>query len=1402
MHAKNRTKAIRNFYKQTSLTQKCLILRLFVVWTGGFLFWVFSVAAFAQTHTTFSYNHFSDLSSIEQSGSTEEANKNPKRGNVLRITDANGSAGGAFYKKPIDLEIENSFSTYFSFRIHEPRGEIDEADKVQGADGLLFVVQTTSNQIGEGGAGIGYGGLKNSLAIEFDTWRNDYDPDGNHIGINIHGEMRSLLTKHIQTPFNNGKIWHAWVDYDGKRQTLEVRLSTTEQRPHRPTLRHKIHLRNIFKQQRVYVGFTAGTAASGNTHDVLRWHFRGNFSPIGGEQSLQVIEDKPHTLIPDQLGIIFDASGSMRARATKKETRMMLAKRAIRDVLDELPDNIQIGWMAFGHRYRSKPHARSCRDIEMLVPFANNNKAAIHRAIQHIRPRGETPIGRALWQMGQRFQRNHAKKWIIVLTDGIESCDPTPRHPHYPLRVVRELRKQGIDLRVNLVGFGIRQKSTHRLLHRIAQQSGGIYLQAQQEQALRRSLRQALTLPVLVRNLDGTLLAKGSLNGSAIPLPPGSYRIDVMTQPPLLAQPVTLHKHQQLQLRLAQTNGSFQLLQPPAPPQSTASTTPPQSTTPQTKTPPTNSQTTEILPPKTTTPSKEARLSALTTPQTASTTVIPPNDCAAAPKHSKALYAWFVNHFSFEVYEGSLRGLSGVCESKAGNSTELSILLATWLKERGKTVRIARASLSDAERAAVFQAFVQQKAQQWKRYQKAIDAHRSFEDAVASALKRMDTFADIPFLRGMLQSAPSLQEGWTALALQRFLRERPEDLYQGLMEEVEKVWPQKADQAKQVFSAQTDALRAMLREHTWVQYKQGEKWVDLDPTLRLPMGRSLRAAQQHRSLDAFLQTLPTHRLRFELTATFQAGNQRKDITLLDTSAPAHQWAKAPIILRFSPTDQKFDQSPLTSAIQNVLSANEGGLPYQPLLLFDTKVITGTPLRIKNWRPTKASDPFLSGLDAQASLTSQRPELARIALTLHHISPDGQTNTTRRILLDRVGPVQARSTEAWTLVPLQLHHFAVLRAIRVYHASVGTSTSNSLSLKEVPSHPFLRGLSTIVNLFQRYIDHQHNIGSNGLSFGYHAAPSIIAVVASPHALPHSPSPKYTHLPLLSLDILRQGWQPLQYDSPARVGLQPAAVEHAWMELLRSSLPSHHQTAQASVFSIFYEAKQQKIPLHLIHDASQLAQLALSSEQKALLTAHLHGDKLIVPEKPVLFHNQPRLAWLRIHPTLHRWSDHLDTGGRSAWTEYLTNLDQEIRTAPFWGCFFGVNAGLWAMAAVNFSNDPELTRIFGYYAGIGTILSPIFGTGTGCATGTHWGMTAAVWGLLWNVGGDGQPSVASPRPTSASSTTPPATPAPNALHPPPSSSTRRRRRQQHSPRPQPIRFRPATRHPEHTILRNGN
>ena len=48
---------------------------------------------------------------------------------------------------------------------------------VHGADGFAFVLHGDSNAtatLGAGGEGMGYAGIRNAIAVEFDTW---YNPD-------------------------------------------------------------------------------------------------------------------------------------------------------------------------------------------------------------------------------------------------------------------------------------------------------------------------------------------------------------------------------------------------------------------------------------------------------------------------------------------------------------------------------------------------------------------------------------------------------------------------------------------------------------------------------------------------------------------------------------------------------------------------------------------------------------------------------------------------------------------------------------------------------------------------------------------------------------------------------------------------------------------------------------------------------------------------------------------------------------------------------------------------------------------------------------------------------------------------------------------------------------------------
>jgi hypothetical protein len=231
--------------------------------------------------TTVSFGDFSDTSSLTLNGSA--ATVATADGNVLRLTPATFSqSGSAFSTTTI---AASTFSTYFRFRITDPGGQPFDCNTSGGADGLVFVVQNQSASIGGAGQGIGYAGIGTSVGVEWDTWCNggNNDPSSNHLGIDVNGDVDhgagSPNTLAIATDFDDGNIWHAWVDYDGS--TLEVRTNQSGLRPVASMLSRTLDLPNILGNTTAYVGFTSGTGADYGNHDILGWEYRDSFNPIG-----------------------------------------------------------------------------------------------------------------------------------------------------------------------------------------------------------------------------------------------------------------------------------------------------------------------------------------------------------------------------------------------------------------------------------------------------------------------------------------------------------------------------------------------------------------------------------------------------------------------------------------------------------------------------------------------------------------------------------------------------------------------------------------------------------------------------------------------------------------------------------------------------------------------------------------------------------------------------------------------------------------------------------------------------------------------------------------------------------------------------------------------------------------
>lgn len=227
---------------------------------------------------TVSFPDFSDVSAWQLNGNAAQA------GSVLRVTPSKpDQSGSAFLSTPISLQNQNSFSAFFQFRISNPGGATD-TDGVRGADGLVFALQTVSNLAGGGGGGIGFANLPKSVGVEFDTWNNGGidNSNGNHIGIDLNGNMASSPLVPVGSTLNNGSIYSAWIDYNGMTDNLEVRFANSSSRPASPLLSKIVDLESILGSSNAFVGFTSGTGSAYNDHDILNFTFADEFKPIGG----------------------------------------------------------------------------------------------------------------------------------------------------------------------------------------------------------------------------------------------------------------------------------------------------------------------------------------------------------------------------------------------------------------------------------------------------------------------------------------------------------------------------------------------------------------------------------------------------------------------------------------------------------------------------------------------------------------------------------------------------------------------------------------------------------------------------------------------------------------------------------------------------------------------------------------------------------------------------------------------------------------------------------------------------------------------------------------------------------------------------------------------------------------
>jgi Ca-activated chloride channel family protein len=183
--------------------------------------------------------------------------------------------------------------------------------------------------------------------------------------------------------------------------------------------------------------------------------------------------------VDSDLVLVLDASGSMWGQIDG-ENKIVIARRVLADVFDQLPDGANVGVVVYGHRREA-----DCNDIQTVAPVGPIDRAALKKKIESIKPRGKTPIARSLAAVFEDLAKRDRPAIVVLISDGIETCKGDP------CQEVRRAKEKGLKFVLHVIGFDVGDVDVSQL--RCAAQAGdGLYFAADDAGQFTAALAQAV----------------------------------------------------------------------------------------------------------------------------------------------------------------------------------------------------------------------------------------------------------------------------------------------------------------------------------------------------------------------------------------------------------------------------------------------------------------------------------------------------------------------------------------------------------------------------------------------------------------------------------------------------------------------------------------------------------------------------------------------------------------------------------------------------------------------------------------------------------------------------------------------------------------------------------------------
>lgn len=178
---------------------------------------------------------------------------------------------------------------------------------------------------------------------------------------------------------------------------------------------------------------------------------------VSGKEKLPV-SGTPHYQVASKsdvhVEVIIDVSGSMWGQF-KGVNKIVNSKGVLAILVKDFPPDVKLGVRTFGGE----------EETRLEIPVGLDNREEIESIMKQLRPSGKSPIGYALEEAGKDLRSLNGKRYIILVSDGIDNGKVDP------ITKASMLRKDGIITHVVYVrgieGFG------EDKLNRLAEAGGG-----------------------------------------------------------------------------------------------------------------------------------------------------------------------------------------------------------------------------------------------------------------------------------------------------------------------------------------------------------------------------------------------------------------------------------------------------------------------------------------------------------------------------------------------------------------------------------------------------------------------------------------------------------------------------------------------------------------------------------------------------------------------------------------------------------------------------------------------------------------------------------------------------------------------------------------------------------------